>query len=256
MNVVVNGLMTNYQKVGKGKVIICLPGWGDTAATFSKLIEELQDQYIIYSLDLPGFGGTQAPPNAWGLQDYAEFVAAWLEKLGIKKVNAVIGHSYGGAVAITALGSNILKSDRLILVASAGIRSERSKRKAVLKGVAKMGKVPLKLLPRQTQNKIRAKFYKNIGSELMLLPHMELTFRRMISEDVRTAAGNITIPTLLIYGTKDRDTPLRHGQLLKEAINNSRLEIVEGAGHFLHQEQPEQMAKLIEDFVERPGNDS
>ena len=47
MNIVVDGLMVNYQKTGTGKkTIVCLPGWGDTAMSFSKLVEELQIEFV------------------------------------------------------------------------------------------------------------------------------------------------------------------------------------------------------------------
>src|SRR5579862_3587943 len=133
MNVVVNGLMANYQKVGKGKALVLLPGWGDTTTTFSKLAEELKNHYEVFVLDLPGFGGTQTPPNAWGLSDYADFVKAWLNKLDVKPV-ALIGHSYGGAVAVIATASG-LKTNKLVLIASAGIRDKNRLRKGVFKSV-------------------------------------------------------------------------------------------------------------------------
>ncbi|HLG90763.1 MAG TPA: alpha/beta hydrolase, partial [Candidatus Saccharimonadales bacterium] len=103
MNVVVNGLMTNYQKVGSGKIILCLPGWGDTITTFDKLIDELKEKYTVLALDLPGFGGTQAPSKAWSLEDYADFTDAWLKKIKAGKTYAIVGHSYGGATAISGV---------------------------------------------------------------------------------------------------------------------------------------------------------
>ena len=82
----------------------------------------------------------------------------------------------------------------------------------------------------------------------MLLPHMELAFKRLISEDLQSVAKNISVPTLLIYGTKDRDTPIKYGRLFHEAIHGSRLEVIE-SGHFLHLEQPEVVGRLITDFL-------
>lgn len=127
MNVVVSGLMTSYQKTGKGKVVVFLPGWGDSSASFNGLAGLLRDKYQIYVLDLPGFGGTQAPPRAWGLEEYADFLEAWLKKLELKPF-ALAGHSYGGAVAITAAGRKKI-AEKLILLASAGIRGRQPVRK-------------------------------------------------------------------------------------------------------------------------------
>lgn len=248
MNVVVNGLMVNYQKVGSGKPILCLPGWGDTAQSFSKFAEKLKDKYTVLVLDLPGFGGTQPPPNAWGLEDYADFVRAWIEKIDIKDLHAVVGHSYGGAIAITLLSGGKIRPQKLILIASAGIRNKKLLRKRLIKGAAKVGKVPLYFLPRESRRKAREKFYRSLGSDMLLLPHMELTFKRIIGEDVQAKAQKLSVPTLLIYGTKDKDASVKDGQILAGGIKNSRLEIIE-AGHFLHQEQTDAVAQLVEDFL-------
>ncbi len=248
MNVVVDGLMTNYQKVGKGKVILCLPGWADTAASFSKLAELLQDKYQLLILDLPGFGGTQLPPNAWGLVDYADFIGKWLKKIDQKHLAAIIGHSYGGAVAITALNKGDIKADKLVLLASAGVRDKRQIQKTTLKIVGMIAKAPLVLLPTRTRQKIRRTVYGKLGSDMLLLPHMEQTYKRIIGEDVQGSARSLKQPTLLIYGNKDRDTPVTDGRTLSQAITGSKLEVI-NAGHFLHQEQVDSVGQLIKDFL-------
>ncbi len=254
MNVIVNGLMTNYQKVGAGpKVLVCLPGWGDSLASFSKLADKLQRHYTVLSVDLPGFGGTQTPPQAWNLEDYVNFVAAWLDKLKVTKPYAFVGHSNGGAIAIMGLGRGLLKTDKLVLVASAGVRNQRPVSLWLLKVLAKIGKVSLFLLPPSFRRKIRQKLYKTLGSDMLLVPHMELTYKKIINQDVQAIASKIQVPTLLLYGTEDRDTPLSYGQLLNKAIPDSILGIVDSGGHFLHQEQPAKVARLIMDFLKKTG---
>ncbi len=249
MNVVVNSLMTNYQKVGNGKTIICLPGWGDTLDSFSELIKSLQAKYTVLALDLPGFGGSQAPSEAWDMADYTKFVADWMKKVGIVSTYGIIGHSYGGSMAIKGLTSDDFKAEKLVLLASAGVRKKNSLRKKIIKAVAKTGKLPAYLLPSNTRKKLRRKFYEAAGSEALLLPHMEETFKKIIGEDVQSAAKAISVPTLLIYGSKDQTTPVEDGQTLNQAISGSRLEIIKDAGHFLHQEQPEVVVRLVEDFL-------
>jgi pimeloyl-ACP methyl ester carboxylesterase len=249
MQVVVDGLMTNYVKTGKGKTILFLHGWGDTSKSFSKMIEQLQANYQILALDLPGFGGTQAPENAWGLQDYAKFIQDWLKKIDAKDLYAVVGHSYGGAAAIMAVGEDLVKADKLILLASAGIRNKNQARKSLLKIVAKAAKVPLRLLPANKRRQIRQKAYGAIGSDLTLLPHMELTFKRIIGEDVQPWAHKLKLPTLLVYGTRDKDTPTNDGKVLQQAIEGSRLEVID-AGHFLHQEESQKVGGLVESFLD------
>lgn len=250
MNVVVNGLMTNYLKTGSGKkVIICLHGWGEDATTFSKLTEKFKDGFTFLAPDLPGFGGTEEPPKPWGVDDYANFITAWLKKIGKTEVFAIVGYSNGGAIAISLLGNQHLKVKKLILIASSGIRDIYRMKRLILRGSAKIAKLPLKLLPKNTQNRIKRKAYAAIGSDYMLLPELDLSYRRMISQDMQATATHINAPTLLIYGREDDSTPVKYGQLFKDAIPNSRLEVIENGGHFIHQEQAKKIAGLVENFL-------
>lgn len=225
-----------------------LPGWGDTAGTFRGIVDQLKDNYTIYAIDLPGFGGTQTPEKAWGLEDYAAFVKAWLKKIDIEHVYALIGHSHGGATAIYGIGNNILKADNLILLASAGVRNQRSVQKSILLAGAKAAKLPLMLLPASQRKSLRRKFYAAAGSDLLLLPHMEQTFKKIVSQDVQASAMKVSIPTLLIYGSRDKATPIRQGHILNRLIRGSRLEVI-GAGHFVHQDEPQTVATLIRNFL-------
>jgi len=78
---------------------------------------------------------------------------------------------------------------------------------------------------------------------------MEPTFKRIISEDIRTKAKRITVPTLLIYGTDDKETPPEDGRILNRAIAGSRLELIQGAGHFLHQGSANHVDRLVTEFL-------
>jgi pimeloyl-ACP methyl ester carboxylesterase len=249
MNVVVNGLMTNYQKTGDGPVVLLLHGWGDSLKTFDHLLKYLPTSYQYLMLDLPGFGGTQKPDQAWGLDDYADFVKAWLKKINISKVHAVITHSNGGSIAIQAVGSGKIAPDKLVLLASAGVRNKQKSRKKVLKTAAKGGKAITFFLPGRTKERIRGTFYKSIGSEATLVPGMEETFRKVVREDVQPMAKQITIPTLIIYGKNDESTPPTYGRKFNELISGSDLAIIDGS-HFIHQEQADKVGDLVSTFLE------
>jgi len=250
MQVVVNGLLTTYQKSGKGQALVLLHGWGKNAAeSFDALTEKLEHTHTVLRLDLPGFGGTQPPAEAWGLSDYAGFISAWLIKIDSKKTKAIIGHSNGGAIAIKGIATGSLKADELILLATAGVRDKMKARKSLLKATAKSGKVVTSALPTHTKKKLRSFFYKSINSDITVMPELEETFKLLVNEDIQGAASKLKLPTLLIYGGSDKDTPPDYGRLLSEAIPDSNLVIIPGAGHFIHQEQPEKVASLIESFL-------
>jgi pimeloyl-ACP methyl ester carboxylesterase len=249
MNVVVDGLMASYQKTGKGRPLVLLHGWADSAKTFNSLAAYLASNYTLFALDLPGFGGSQAPPKAWTTDDYVDFVAKWLDKVNAKNIVGFIGHSNGGAIAIKGVASGKFTAEKLVLLASAGVRDQKTLKKKMLKAAAKTGKVLTAPLPGQTKKKLRGKFYGAIGSDLTLLPHMEETFKKIVGEDVQADAAKVRIPTLLIYGNIDDSTPPKYGGLLHKAIPDSKLQFLTGVGHFLHQEQPDEVGARILSFL-------
>ena len=248
MNIVVNGLLTNYQQLGDGKTVLLLHGWGDTSQTFVGLQKELAKTYQAIALDLPGFGQTQPPELVWGLNDYADFVGAFLTKLQ-QKPYAIVAHSNGGAIAIRGLAVGNLQAEKLILLASAGIRSEYKGRKLLLRLAAKGAKALTAPLPKSAQQKLKKGAYKTIGSDLFVAEHLQETFKKVVTDDVQADASRLNIPTLLLYGQNDTATPPRYGELFHKAIQGSRLEVLPAAGHFLHHDQPDEVNKAVQEFL-------
>ncbi len=96
MQIIVDQLLTHYERIGEGKLVVIVPGWADTSAQWRPFQRSLSSDYEVIVIDLPGFGGTQAPDSTWGLSEYAGFLGLFLRKLGLKPY-ALIGHSNGGA---------------------------------------------------------------------------------------------------------------------------------------------------------------
>ncbi len=248
MQVVVDGLITNYSQVGKGRVVLLLHGWGDSLAGFRELQTAIGKDHMVVAVDLPGFGQTQAPVGVWGLDDYAVFVQSFISRLGLK-VAVLVGHSNGGAIAIRGLASETIKADKLVLLSSAGIRGESKGKLGAIQLVTKTGKILTSSLPSGIRNKLRRKVYSAAGSDMLVAEHLQETFKKVVSQDVRADADNLTLPTLIIYGAEDRTTPASYGELFAELIKRSRLEIIDNAEHFVHHDQPEQVRSLIAEFI-------
>jgi pimeloyl-ACP methyl ester carboxylesterase len=249
MQVVVDSLLTAYEVQGKGKAVLLLHGWGDRAAGLTALHIALAKQYKVIALDLPGFGGTESPKNVWGLDEYAQFVAHFVEKINQRKLTAIIGHSNGGAIAVRGLARGWLTTDKLVLLASAGVRGVYKGRIKALRYLAKAGKVLTMPLPKHVKQKLRKQVYKTAGSDMLVAEHLQETFKKVVTDDIRSDATSLTVPALLLYGDQDDATPLWFGEALHEAISGSTLEILEGAGHFVHLEQPGRIVRLIEEFL-------
>lgn len=248
MQVIVQDILTNYEKQGSGPVLLFIHGWGDNGKTFIPLITQLKSSFTCISLDLPGSGSSHGPEVAWSVNNYAEFVLAFVKKTKIDS-EVIIGHSNGGTITMFAAARGLLKPKKLILLASAGIRSEDSLKKGAYKIAAKTGKQFTRFLPKNVQQKLRRKLYMSAGSDMLVAPHLEETFKKVVSYDILKDAEKITLPTLLIYAADDVSTPPRYGTMLNSAIKGSRLEVLPGGGHFLHLEQQEKVAELMKAFL-------
>ncbi len=248
MNVVVDKLLTNYTLSGKGKLVLILHGWGDSSQGLAGLQKSLADDYKVLALDLPGFGATQAPAGSWNLDDYAAFLRAFLDKLKLTKPYAVIGHSNGGALALRSMSFGLLDADRLVLLATSGVRSRGNAKRTAFKLLAKAGKAATFWMPARYRRGLRRKLYGAAGSDMLAVPQMEATFKRVVRQDVQDDARKINRPALLVYATDDEAVPPADGSIYHKLIKDSRLEIISG-GHFVHLDHPERVISIIKGFL-------
>lgn len=251
MQVVVNSLLTQYSVTGSGaRAVVCLHGWADSSHTFDALSVELGKAYTVVTLDLPGFGGSTRPKEAWGLDEYAAFVAAFLKKIDIEPY-AIVGHSNGGAIAVRGLATGILSAEKLIMIASAGVRKTAGQglHRGLWGSIAKVGKVGASVLPRSTRQKLRGKLYTVAGSDMLVAEHMQETFKRVVGQDIRGDAASLSLSTLLIYGADDDATPPSYAQMFAKSMKRATLLVIPGSGHFVHQEKGKEVGEAIGEFL-------
>ena len=97
--------------------ILILHGWGSQAERWSEVKELLENGgYRVYVPDLPGFGESLPPPQAWSVDDYVEWVRSFCEKENLSQI-FLLGHSFGGSIAIKFVNYFPEKVQGLILVA-------------------------------------------------------------------------------------------------------------------------------------------
>jgi pimeloyl-ACP methyl ester carboxylesterase len=248
MQVVVDGLLTNYQITGTGKPVLVLHGWADSMQGWRSFSQKLAAQgYEIIVCDLPGFGGTDAPSMAWDSTDYARFVSEFLHKIN-RQPYGIIGHSNGGAIAVRGLGRGLLNAGKLVLLASAGVREGESRKG--LKTITKIGKVLAAPLPNSVRSKMRQALYTKVGSDMLVAEHLQETFKRIVMDDVCDDAARISLPTLLMYGSADKDTPVRYGEKLQQSIDGSELVVLPDIGHFIHLDAEQKVIEHVGAFLQ------
>ncbi|HET7060109.1 MAG TPA: alpha/beta hydrolase [Candidatus Saccharimonadales bacterium] len=249
MQLIVDKLLTQYELSGEGKLILLLHGWSQTAKNLGQLQKELAASHQVLAVDLPGFGATQTPDAAWDLDDYAEFLKDLLQKLNLPQPYAVIGHSNGGALAVRAVSLGELRPDKLVLLAASGVRTNSHAKRLIFKFIAKAGNAATIWLPEHRRAALRKRLYGAAGSDMLTAPHLQDTFKKTVRQDVQGDAAAIKTPTLLIYAADDQDVPVADGKQYNKLIKNSRLEVIEQAGHFVHTDQPEKVTQLVEEFL-------
>ncbi|HUC95353.1 MAG TPA: alpha/beta hydrolase [Candidatus Saccharimonadia bacterium] len=248
MQIIVDDMSVNYQIKGEGRVIVLIHGWGVSSENLNVLSTNLARDYQVVSLDLPGFGLSTMPSGVWGLNDYAKFLKAFISKLELS-VYSFVGHSNGGSILIYAVASSYLTCKKLVLLGSAGIRNTQKFRRRALYVTAKVGKLPLMLMPSRASKSLKTNFHKIIGSDVDVTPEMIESYKKIVRHDLSGEASKIQTPTLLIYGSNDKDTPPAFGEKYHNLLKTSELKIVNNAGHFVFIDQPAITLELIRTFL-------
>lgn len=245
--IVINSLLVNYYffpaKSKSAKTLIFLHGWGVNSRYWFKIIENLK-QFNIYLIDLPGFGESQVPPTSYNVDDYKNIVKEFINKISLKKI-VIIGHSFGGRITIKLASENPEYLKKIILVDTAGVVNSSSAKKIV----SIFAKLISPIFKPSFMQSVRKKLYSVLGSEYLENEKLSKIFSNVVSEDLVKILKNISVPTLIIWGNKDKITPLIFAYLIKQKIKNSKLLILKNAGHFSFLDQPEKFVKNLTEFL-------
>lgn len=235
-----------FQKVGKGPDLILLHGWGMEVSTWWPIVDLLKDNLTLWLIDLPGFGKSDLPNKTWSVEDYADEIANFIREHRIKKP-ALLGHSFGGSVAIKLASKYPNLISKLILESSSGIRPKPNLLNRLFTAAAKL----IKLLPNllNIKEKLRNWFYKLIGSDYLTTGKLKKTFLKVIRQDLSEDAKKISQETLIIWGENDKTLPLARGKKLYQLIKNSRLEVMEEVSHAPHIKNPSFFTNYVKDFI-------
>ncbi len=248
MKIIVNNCAIEYQDTGEGPVVLFLHGWKDNLHTFDLLMPALSTKYRIIRLDLPGFGSSDIPSDSWNVSSYVSFVTDFIKKLHIEPTY-IVGHSLGCRVIIKGVSEGALSPQKIVLIGAAGIAQLQSSKRIALNIIAKIGKLATSIPPfSHFRESLRKRLYNKIGSDYFGAGSLKQTYLNVTREDLASYAARIDIPTLLIWGSEDTQTPLDDGIRFSKIIKNSKLVVLDGKSHFVHREDPQKIAQLIKEF--------
>ncbi len=229
--------------------IVVLHGWGAHIESVAPILAALEGASELIALDLPGFGESDPPEQAWDVDSYARFMIRFLDELGVERAH-LVGHSHGGRVSIALAADEPERVGRLLLVDSAGLRPKRGWRYRRRVAVAKLGRLAARIggAPgRRLQERMRARVASR--DYLEASEAMRGTVRAVIAADLSDRLPRIGAPTLLVWGDQDDDTPLWMGHRMEELIPDAGLVVLEGAGHYSYADAPGQFRAVARRFL-------
>lgn len=249
----INGVVFAYSvEPGEGAPVVLMHGWGcnrTTLASIEKSVRELGRPVI--NVDFPGFGESTEPPTVWGVEEYTAAFAELMHREGVGADAVLLGHSFGGRVAILYASRNAV--GKLVLVDAAGVKPRRSLRYYFKVYTFKAKKHLLRLLlgrqkAEERLNQLRAK--AGSSDYAGASPRMRQILSKVVNEDLCGVMPAIKAPTLLIWGETDTATPLRDAQTMERLIPGAALVSFPGCGHYSFLDNPVQFAAVLKSFLQ------
>ena len=232
--------------------IIILHGWNLSGDLFSSLCVLLQKKgFRVFAPDFPGFGKEPPPDRPWHVEDYAKFLAEYIQKKKIKNP-ILIGHSFGGRVALKFVESNPSGAKKIILTGAPGFSPIPSKKLMIFLMISKIGGL-LFSLPglRRKEDEARKFLYKLAGAKEFLRAEgvMRQTFKYIVADDLQSAMKSVRVPCHLVWGEKDVIVPLSVPKRMKLLIPLASFTIIPGADHGVPFQQPQVFFSAIHTFL-------
>lgn len=234
--------------------ILLLHGWGSTMSgeRYKEAVNLLENSgFVVFCPDMPGFGTSNFKKEELFFDDYVQFVREFIKKHKIKKV-ILVGHSFGGRVAIrfTALYPQYVT--KLILTGASGIPHPLPSIKKKLAFIATKIVKPVFSIPPFSffYSLLRKLVYYSIGEmDYYKAGKLSKTFKNVYQENILPDLVKIHVPTLLVWGENDTIIPVSDGIYMHDHIKKSKLVVVPTATHKLPYEYPSLFVKEIVDFL-------
>ena len=261
-----------YRTAGEGPAVLLIHGMINSSRHWRDLALRLAENHTVIAPDLIGHGDSATPRGDYSIGAHAAAIRDLLAALGIRSAT-VVGHSLGGGIAMQFFWQFPERVERLVLVSSGGLGADVSPllrvaampgasgavalaaRPRVLAALASLARelerrgsrrgvyldaVVRALRPLQGAGQRRA-FLQTLGSVI------DVRGQRVSAVDRLYLLG--PVPTMIVWGERDRTIPIEHGRAAAAAIPHSRFETLPRAAHFPHLEDPDGLAEVICDFL-------
>ena len=242
--------------------LVLVHGFGGNKDTWNWVVPAWNDKYHIIVIDMPGHGDSVSKKTlSYTMTDQAERLHTFLEAKNIKQFY-LFGHSMGGAIAVRYALNHRENVNALILIDSMGMVQTKSDG---VKLVEKSDKNPLYdvCTKERLETLLNYSMYKPpyipdiVKDALLQQKCARRDLEKVIYEDmyndvnVSAVVKNISMPTLILWGEKDRMTHVDDAAFFHETIKGSKLVILKEVGHVPILEAPEQTADEVDRFIKQ-----
>lgn len=275
-------LRVHHMHGGRGTPVLFIHGLGSSGYMEWRFnLEFAAARHRVYAPDLPGFGRTEKPRARYGVAYFARFIDRYMEDRGLRSA-AIVGASLGGRIALELALKYPKRVRRLVLANALGLGRPNVQLSYGLLTLPRVGEAFMKfagdavrMAPRQMIRRVAARYAGASGDlkrtmdddyftnlrELYAAdgyPDAYLaTIRSLVTPKALLAAdhdlskrlGAIKVPVQLIWGDSDPLFPLSHAVNAHRLIPQSRLAVLEGAGHTPQAERPEEFNRVLENFL-------
>lgn len=233
----------------ENKTLLILPGWSENKDDWIVNIKTGFKSNRVIVLNLPAFGTSTEPKYAWDLTQYSDFLNTFIEELRLENT-ILVGKSFGGRVAVKYVTryQSVIKG--LVLANAAGIEKKSLPIKFKI-FTAKLGKYLISWIGFVEKSTLRKYFYKLLNINPEKNPYKAEVKKIVTSEDLTDELSLINLPTLIIWGDKDKVLPLKQGEKLNKLIKGSELKIIKNAGHDAHITYAKEFNELVNNFLNR-----
>lgn len=264
-----------YVDEGDGPPVVLVHGLLGSHESWAGQIERLSTKYRVIAPDLFGHGSSDKPSGDYSLSSHAATIRDLLDHLDIASA-PMVGHSLGGGIVMQAVYLFPERIDRLALVSSGGLGPEVSLllKAATLPGselvlpvlasdwvrknaesvVGQLGKWGLPVRPGKSMLETWRSF-KTVADKGSREAFLAST-RAVVGPRGQTVSAKQhfekfeSLPSLLVWGGKDRMIPASHADNIRREVPNSRVEIFSSAGHFPQLDEPDLFFKILDQFLQ------
>lgn len=267
----VDGVRTRYRQAGAGEpALLLIHGLGASLECWQQNLAILSKRRRTIALDVVWFGKTDKPARQITGEYFAQFIAGFMDAVGVRSA-VLVGNSMGGMISVKTALTYPERIVGLVLVSSAGFGPELAwwLRLRSLLPVGKVAKPSMRTYRLAVQQLVYdpgvvTDDLVRVFVEMATQPGAQDAHRRVLRAgvdwrgmkraalaEIGGSAHAIRVPTLIVWGQQDRVVPVAHAHIARTTIPNSQMHIFDRCGHAPMIERADEFNALVSEFISR-----